>query len=50
MGEVKAAGFLSSGTELTRTFLAEKLAMGRAKRPDFSFFTLPRYDEVILYR
>ncbi len=50
VGEVKAASFLSSGGDLTRTFLAEKLATTRAERPGFSYMTLPRYDPVVLYR
>lgn len=50
VGEVMAASFLSSGGDLTRTFLAEKLAITRAERPDFSYLTLPRYEPVVLYR
>ncbi|MBJ21491.1 MAG: MBL fold metallo-hydrolase [bacterium] len=44
-GEVRAASFLSSGSEETRTFLEEK----RARDPQLRFRTLPRYDEVVLF-
>ena len=50
VGEVLAASFLSRGGDLTREFLAEKLATTRAERPAFSYMTLPRYDPVVLYR
>ena len=44
-GEVRAAGFLSSGTDETRAFLEEKLRGD----PELQFRTLPRYDEVLLF-
>jgi len=44
-GEVRAAAFLSSGGDLTREFLEEKLL----ENPGMRFTTLPRYDEVVLF-
>lgn len=45
LGEVRAAGFLSSGSDETRAFLDDKLA----KDPALRFKTLPRYDEVVIF-
>ncbi len=44
-GEVRAATFLSSGTDETRAFLEAKLA----RDPELRFKTLPRYEEVVLF-
>ncbi len=44
-GPVRAAGFLSSGTRLTREFLEQK----QASQPRLRFSTLPRFDEVRLF-
>ena len=42
-GNLRAAGFLSSGSEETLAFLQAKDA------PPLEFLTLPRYDEVVLF-
>lgn len=46
VGEVRAASFLSSGADLTRAFLEAKQAALIGLR----YTTLPRYDEVVLFR
>jgi L-ascorbate metabolism protein UlaG (beta-lactamase superfamily) len=44
-GPVRAAGFLSTGTQRTREFLQQK----QASQPRLRFSTLPRFDEVMLF-
>ena len=44
-GPVRAAGFLSEGTDKTLAFLREK----EAANPEIHFLTLPRYDPVVLF-
>lgn len=44
-GPVRAAGFLSTGTDETLAFLREK----DAASPGIGFLTLPRYGEVVLF-
>jgi len=44
-GEVRAASFLSGGSDETRAFLEAKLEAD----PALHFKTLPRYDEVVLF-
>jgi L-ascorbate metabolism protein UlaG (beta-lactamase superfamily) len=44
-GPVRAAGFLSAGSDLTLEFLEQK----EAAHPEIEFLTLPRYDEVVLF-
>lgn len=44
-GPVRAAGFLSQGTDRTLAFLREKAAAN----PKIRFLTLPRYDPVVLF-
>lgn len=44
-GPVRAAGFLSQGTQRTLEFLKAK----EATNPDIEFLTLPRYDPVVLF-
>ncbi len=44
-GELKAAAFLSAGTDHTLSFLQEKFAA----RPDLEVATLPRYEPVVLF-
>jgi len=44
-GPVRAAGFLSAGTENTLSFLREKAAA----HPEIEILTLPRFDPVVLF-
>ena len=44
-GPVRAAGFLSRGTDHTLEFLKAK----EAAHPELEFWTLPRFDEVVLF-
>jgi L-ascorbate metabolism protein UlaG (beta-lactamase superfamily) len=44
-GPVRAAGFLSKGSDRALGFLREK----EAANPDIAFLTLPRYGEVVLF-
>jgi L-ascorbate metabolism protein UlaG (beta-lactamase superfamily) len=44
-GPVRAASFLSEGTERSLEFLKEKAA----RHPEIEFLTLPRYDAVVLF-
>jgi L-ascorbate metabolism protein UlaG (beta-lactamase superfamily) len=44
-GEVRAASFLSSGSDETRSFLERK----QGEQPGLRFRTLPRYEEVLLF-
>lgn len=44
-GTVRAGSILSSGSDMTRSFLEER----RAATPGLQLSTLPRYDEVVLF-
>ena len=44
-GPVRAAGFLSAGSDRTLTFLQAK----QEEHPEIRFLTLPRYDPVVLF-
>jgi L-ascorbate metabolism protein UlaG (beta-lactamase superfamily) len=50
VGEIRAASLLAEGAEETRRFLQEKTGVAGPSGKRIEILTLPRYDEVVLYR